>query len=80
MEDEIKENDEIIEYIGLPSKFYSYITKNINNSIKIKGISESYKSEYLNHQEFRNVLFDNKKLDKVESNTILKIKNYSLIK
>ena len=27
MEDEIDKNDEIIEYIGLSSKFYSYITK-----------------------------------------------------
>ena len=77
MEDEIDKNDEIIEYIGLFSKCYSYITKNINNSIKIKGISESYKSKYLNHQEFRNVLFDNKKLDKVEFNTI-SIKNQKI--
>ena len=27
MEDEIDKNDEIIEYIGLSSKCYSYITK-----------------------------------------------------
>ena len=63
MEDEIDKNDEITEYIGLSSRCYSYMTKNINNSIRTKGISESYKSKYLNHQEFRNVLFDNKKLD-----------------
>ena len=42
MEDEINKNDEIIEYIGLSSKCYSYITKNINKSIKTEGISESY--------------------------------------
>ena len=81
MEDEIDKNDEIIEYIGLASKCYSYITKErtkkIKDTIKTKGISESYKSEYLNHQEFRNVLFDNKKLDKVEFNTI-SIKNQKL--
>ena len=29
MEDEIDKNDEIIEYIGLSSKCYSYIAKNI---------------------------------------------------
>ena len=77
MEDEIDKNDEIVEYIGSSSKCYSYITKNINNSIKIKGISESYKSKYLSHQKFRNVLFHNKKLDKVEFNTI-SIKNQKI--
>ena len=38
--------------------------KKIKDTIKIKGISESYKSKYLNHQEFRKVLFDNKNLNK----------------
>ena len=51
--------------------------KKIKDTIKIKGISESYKSKYLNHQEFRKVLFDNKKLDKVEFNT-MSIKNQKL--
>ena len=45
--------------------------------IKTKSISESYKSKYLNNQEFGNVLFDNKKLDKVEFNTV-SIKNQKL--
>ena len=59
MEDEIDKNDEITEYIELSSKCYSYITKNnLKNTVKTKGISESYKSKYLNHQEFRKVLFD----------------------
>ena len=83
IEDEIDENDEITEYIGLSSKCYSYITrentKEIKDTIKTKGISESYKEKYLNHQEFRKVLFDNKELNKVEFNSI-KIKNYSVIK
>ena len=78
MEDEIDKNNKIIEYIGLSSKCYSYITKEntkkIKDIIKTKGITESYKSKYLYHQEFRNVLFDNRKLNKVESNTI-SIKN-----
>ena len=57
MEDEIDKNDEITEYIGLSSKCYSYITKNnLKNTVKIKGISESYKSKYLNHQEFRKII------------------------
>ena len=34
MEDEIDENDEITEYIGLSSKCYSYITKKIRKKIK----------------------------------------------
>ena len=51
--------------------------KKIKDTIKTKGITESYKSKYLNHQEFRNVLFDNKKLNEVEFNTIL-IKNQNL--
>ena len=76
MEDEIDENDEISEYIGLSSKCYSYITKN-TNTVKTKGISESYKSKSLNHQEFRKVLFDDKDLNKVEFNSI-KIKNQKL--
>ena len=81
MEDEIDKNDEIIHYIGLSSKYCSHITKentkNIKDLIKIKGISESYKLKYLNHQELKNVLFDNKELDKVEFNTI-SIKNQKL--
>ena len=36
MEDEIDKNDEIIEYIGLSSKCYSYITK--KEKIKKKDI------------------------------------------
>ena len=74
MEDEIDKNDEITEYIGLNSKCYSYITrentKRIKDTVKTKGISESYKEKYLNHQEFRKVLFDDKDLNKVEFNSI----------
>ena len=70
MEDEIDKNDEITEYIGLSSKCYSYITgentKKIKDTVKTKGISESYKEKYLNHQVFRKVLFNDKNLDKVE--------------
>ena len=78
MENEIDKNDEITEYIGLSSKCYSYITKNnLKDNVKTKGISESYKSKYLNHQEFRKVLFDDVNLNKVEFNSI-KIKNQKL--
>ena len=35
MEDEIDKNDEIIEYIGLSSKCYSYITKKEKSYKKI---------------------------------------------
>ena len=35
MEDEIDENDEITEYIGLSSKFYSYITRENTKKLKI---------------------------------------------
>ena len=52
MEDKIDKNDEMIEYIGLASKCYSYLTrkekikkKDIMKLIKTKGISESYKSK-----------------------------------
>ena len=82
MEDEIDENDEITEYIGLSSKCYTYITrentKRIKDTVKTKGISESYKEKYLNHQVFRKVLFDDKNLDKVEFYSI-KIKKQRLI-
>ena len=78
MEDEIDKDDEITEYIGLSSKCYSYITKNnLKDNVKTKGISESYKSKYLNHQEFRKVLFDDINLNKVEFNSI-KIKNQKI--
>ena len=81
MEDEIGKNDEITEYIGLSRECYSYITrentKRIKDTIKTKGIFESYKEKYLNHQEFRKVLFDDKNLNKVKSNSI-KIKNQKL--
>ena len=78
MEDEIDKNDEVTEYIGLSGKCYSCVTKNnLENTVKTKGISESYKSKYLNHQEFRKILFDNKELDKVKFNSI-KIKNQKL--
>ena len=81
MKDEIDENDEISEYIGLSSKCYSYVTKEntkkIKDIVKTKGIPESYKEKYLNHQVFRKVLFDDKNLDKVEFNFI-KIKKQRL--
>ena len=57
--------------------YYKRKYKKIRDTIKIKGISESYKSKYLNHQEFRKILFDNKNLNEVEFNTI-SIKNLKL--
>ena len=41
MEDEIDKNDKIIEYIGLSSKFYSYITRENTKKFKIQlGLKE----------------------------------------
>ena len=57
---------------------FIYNKNNLKDNVKTKGISESYKSKYLNHQEFRKISFDDINLNKVEFNTI-KIKKSKII-
>ena len=67
---------QIIEFIGLRSKCYSYITDDIKSHIKAKGIKKyitknkdtSIDAYYLNHQNYYNCLF-NRNPKKISQNT-----------
>ena len=86
-------NNPIKEFIGLSSKFYSYICKNDiednknklkNNFIHSKGIANSYKNKYIDHILFKKTLIENLKPDKISFNNISvknqQIKTNSIIK
>ena len=82
MEPECIDNP-IKEFIGLSSKFHSYLCKNNiknnqnklkNNIVHSKGISNSHKNKYIDHMLFKKTLIENMKPDKIFFNTI-SIKN-----
>ena len=69
----------IKEFIGLSSKYYSYICKNNvennenklkNNIVHSKGISNSYKNKYIDHILFEKTLIESMKPDKISFNNI----------
>ena len=71
--------NEIKEGIFLSSKFHSYICKNDifdndnkmkNNILHTKGILNSYTQQYIDHNLFKETLFNNNKPDKIKFNTI----------
>ena len=71
--------NEIKEGVFLSSKSYSYICKsdyhNSDNKIKnnvlhIKGISNSYSKQYIDHDLFKQTLLDDNKPEKIIFNTI----------
>ena len=76
----------IKEFISLSSKCYSYICKNDieNNKNKLKhnivhskGISNSYKNKYIDHNLFKKTLTENMKPNKISSNNI-SVKNQQI--
>ena len=85
-------DNRIKEFIGLSSKFYSYICENYiknnqnklkNNIVHTKGICNSYKNKYIDHMLFKKTLIENMKSNKI-SNTISvknqQIKTNSIVK
>ena len=76
----------IKEAIFLSSKCYSYICKSdiVNNNNKIesniihtKGISDSYSKQYIDHNLFKDTLFNTDKPQKISFNTI-QVKNQKI--
>ena len=76
-------NNPIQEGVFLSSKRYSYICKNDiednkhkmkNNVLHTKGISDSYSKKYIDHNLFKETLFNTDKPQKISFNTI-QIKN-----
>ena len=76
----------IQEAIFLSSKCYSYICKSdiVNNNNKIKsniihtkGISDSYSKQYIDHNLFKETLFNTDKPQKISFNTI-QVKNQKI--
>ena len=76
----------IKEFISLSSKCYSYICKNDieNNKNKLKhnivhskGISNSYKNKYIDHNLFKKTLIGNMKPNKISFNNI-SVKNQQI--
>ena len=72
-------NNPIQEGVFLSSKCYSYICKNgipknehklKNNILHTKGISNSYSKQYIDHNLFKQTLFNNDKPCKISFNTI----------
>ena len=76
----------IQESIFLCSKTYSYICKDDieknkhkikNNVLHTKGILDSYSKQYIDHNLFKEALFNNNKPEKISYNTI-QIKNQKI--
>ena len=85
MEPEYIDNP-IKEFIALSSKCYSYICKNDiennknilkNNIVHTKGIADSYKVKYIDHDLFKKTLIENMKPDKISFNNI-SVKNQQI--
>ena len=85
MEPECIDNP-IKEFIALSSKCYSYICKNdiVNNKNKLKynivhskGIVNSYKNKFIDHNLFKKTLIENMKPDKISFNNI-SVKNQQI--
>ena len=81
-----KIHNPIKEFIALSSKCYSFICKNdikndknkLKNSIvHSKGISNSYKNKYIDHNLFKKTLIENMKSDKIFFNNI-SVKNQQI--
>ena len=69
----------IKEFIGLSSKYYSYLTKEDiknnenklkNNIIHSKGIANAYKNKYIDHMLFKQTLVNNNKPNKIKFHNI----------
>ena len=85
MEPECIDNP-IKEFIALSSKCYSYICKKEiknnknklkNNVVHSKGIVNSYKNKYIDHDLFKKTLLENMKPDKISFNNI-SVKNQQI--
>ena len=79
-------NNPIQEAVFLSSKSYSYICKNDtpknenklkNNKLHMKGISNSYSKQYIDHDLFKQTLLNNDKPCKISFNTI-SVKNQKI--
>ena len=51
----------ILEFIGLKSKMYSYTTEDKNNKTA-KGVKKNIIKREISHSDYRDVIFDNKKM------------------
>ena len=51
----------ILEFIGLKSKMYSYTTEDKNNKTA-KGVKKNVIKKEISHSDYRDVLFNNKKM------------------
>ena len=76
----------IKEFIALSSKCYSYICKNDignnknklkNNIVHSKGLADSYKNKFIDHNLFKKTLIENMKPDKISFNNI-SVKNQQI--
>ena len=81
-----KLDNPIKEFIALSSKCYSYICKNDiennknklkNNIVHSKGLADSYKNKYIDHDLFKKTLLENMKPDKISFNNI-SVKNQQI--
>ena len=76
----------IKEFIALSSKCYSFICKeNVKNNknklkyniVHTKGLADSYKNKYIDHDLFKKTLLENMKPDKISFNNI-SVKNQQI--
>ena len=58
------------EFVGLRSKMYSFLYENGGVKSTAKGVQKSYQKHYLNHEEYKRVLF-NRSMNHVENINIV---------
>ena len=52
----------IIEFVGLRSKMYSYMKDDMNGGKTAKGIKKNVIKKDIKHEDYKNVLFNNKQI------------------
>ena len=52
----------VVEFIGLRSKMYSYMKDDMNGGKTAKGIKKNVIKKDIKHQDYKNVLFNNKQI------------------
>lgn len=70
--------DEIVEFVGLRSKLYSYITKSDKEAKKCKGVKRSYVKRILTHKTYKYVLFGEEDYKEIVDFNLIRNKNHKL--
>lgn len=70
--------DEIVEFVGLRAKLYSYITKSDKEAKRCKGVKKSYVKKILTHKTYKKILYGEKDENEEVQFNVIRSKNHEL--